>query len=322
MKKIIFIYLYLFLTSAESFSQTNFDNYSINFTIPYREKKLWGISDTLGNIIITPQFDSIGFFENFWSDSFAKIFHKKKKSYIDFKGKIICPFYDELEKIDDDFYIVKDSGKYGLIWLNRKETIPIIYDTLILANKYPQFKKSSKKVVVRKNGEFYILSYLNTNITKIENPEVAKEIIEKKIAKENEVNSKKEVIYVDVPSYDSKPNEIIEISNPNYKIYKSKRVDKNGEKYGVISEDDKIIIDYKYDTIKKVDNNLFIVQKKGKVGAFGFMYYLGNVPVKYKKLEFYKSIGVTNTYYFTLFKVQKNSKNGFVGGNGIEYFKD
>ncbi|MBP6431784.1 MAG: WG repeat-containing protein [Ferruginibacter sp.] len=322
MKKIILSFLYLFLISKESISQKNLTNYSTRYMIPYRDMKLWGISDTLGNIIIKPQFDSIGFFENFWSDSFAKIFHKKKTSYIDYNGKIICPFYEELEKFDDDFYRVKDSGKYGLIWLNRKEVIPIIYDTLILANKYPQFQKKSNKVIVRKKDEFYIVSYLNNNLTKIENPEIEKEIIEKRIAKEIESNSKREVIYVDVPSYDFKSDKTIEIANPNYKIYKPKRIDKKDKKYGVLDEEDKIIIDYKYDSIRSVDQNLYIVQRKGKFGAVGFMYYSGLVPLLYNKLEYFKSIGVTNTYYFTLFKVQRKNRIGFVGGNGVEYFKD
>ena len=78
MKKIILSFLYLFLISKESISQKNLTNYSTRYMIPYRDMKLWGISDTLGNIIIKPQFDSIGFFENFWSDSFKKYFTKRK----------------------------------------------------------------------------------------------------------------------------------------------------------------------------------------------------------------------------------------------------
>ena len=67
-------------------------SYNYRLLIPYRENKLWGYCDTLGNIKIKPAYDSVTFFTEYADVS--KVFVNKKESIIDTEGKLLLPFFD------------------------------------------------------------------------------------------------------------------------------------------------------------------------------------------------------------------------------------
>jgi hypothetical protein len=101
--------------------------------------------------------------------------------------------------------------------------------------------------------------------------------------------------------------------------------DLNG-KYGMMTETEKEVLPFEYDNIEVrhefSQDEFFLLTKNRKVGFF-----IWNTvhPVIQPAYDGYISKGfirANNNWNFTLFRVEKNGKQGFVGENGIAFFRD
>ncbi len=132
MKKIFFLLLISFTIYAQK--PINSD-----VLIPYRDKKLWGLSDTLGNIKVKPVYKEIkSFFIDKQNDEFVSRYVVKSNKYyyvINKDKKVFLPESNTYDSIHlnnyypNHFWVFK-KGKVGLYHKN-KEIIPCLYDQII-----------------------------------------------------------------------------------------------------------------------------------------------------------------------------------------------
>ena len=85
----------------------------------------WGFADTLGKIVIAPQWD----FAKDFSDGLAVVGLNNKYGYIDKTGSEIIPLkYDSIGYLSNNLALVSLNGKWGFVDKTDTEKIPIIYD--------------------------------------------------------------------------------------------------------------------------------------------------------------------------------------------------
>ena len=121
-------------------------------------------------------------------------------------------------------------------------------------------------------------------------------------------------IFVD-PQYD----DVLNLQLQNNTI-----VVKRGRKYGAANIHGKLIIPFLYDELIHASawSSTFITRVGNKYGAAipGGVYT--TIKNQYEKLSLSNAIDAGKNRYFCIFKVKKNGMEGYVGENGIEYFKD
>lgn len=104
--------------------------------------------------------------------------------------------------------------------------------------------------------------------------------------------------------------------------YKISFIAEFNKKFGIISEDDETLAPFKYNKIENTYWGPFITSVKNKYGVLILNGTYPNIENRYDKIELVQMLPVNSNWYFALFKVRKQGKEGFVGENGIEYFKD
>jgi hypothetical protein len=92
-------------------------------------------------------------------------------------------------------------------------------------------------------------------------------------------------------------------------------------KYGMINESEIQILPFEYDGIEERDG-IFLLKQNGKVGFFIWNTIYPFIPPVYDELLWKGLLPVNNEWNFLLFQVLKNGKAGYVGENGIPFFKD
>ena len=104
--------------------------------IPFVINSKWGFSDVNKKILITPQYDSVSFFEKVMVNrkeiSFAFAYMNKRIGIIDSQNKSLLPLrYLNLEKISDlGYFIAKnEQNKFGIISLSTP-VLPFEYDSI------------------------------------------------------------------------------------------------------------------------------------------------------------------------------------------------
>ena len=158
MKKTLFLLLISFTIHAQQ--PINSD-----VLIPYRDKKLWGLSDTLGNIKVSPIYKEIkSFFIEKQNDVFvSRYVVKANKSYfvINKDKKVFLPETNTYDSIHlnnyfpNHFWVFK-KGKIGL-YHNNKEIIPCLYDQITLTeNDSYKVKKGKSTGLINASGKLII----------------------------------------------------------------------------------------------------------------------------------------------------------------------
>lgn len=150
----------LLLFSAYSFSQDKTaggvkEQGKESFLVPYRVQDKWGLSDTLGNIKIQPQYDDL-------IDAF--IYPEKRQSFYYFKanGKTILAdhnnnrYFQEYDSIDYKKNFVYKGGKiglYGMVYADSdsdqkndfKLILKPVYNTITIDEPYYVVSQNGKK---------------------------------------------------------------------------------------------------------------------------------------------------------------------------------
>lgn len=132
------------------------DAFSINDNTYFLEKGVvvaeksgrWGLLNLkTGTIAIPFEYDTKDI--EFMKDSIQDYFLLKKNGkmgMVDITGKILIPFnYDEVNKSDKGFVIVKNMGLYGLVDVNTgKEILPIEYSSIKYGVRYKKNETTGK----------------------------------------------------------------------------------------------------------------------------------------------------------------------------------
>lgn len=109
--------------------------------------KGWGVVDSIGNVVLEPQFDGVEFYDNYSYSPTSKCYYTSPDVFIavkkdslwgvtDYLGKyVLIPQYESIERLppkayEDSipFYKTKSHGKMGLLNTTFKELIPPVID--------------------------------------------------------------------------------------------------------------------------------------------------------------------------------------------------
>jgi len=95
---------------------------------------------------------------------------------------------------------------------------------------------------------------------------------------------------------------------------------KNG-KWGVVTEKGGIQVPFDYDGFGKITDSFVETKLNGKSGAVIYFTYYAPIACKYDSLDFFQQLEVTKEWAFGLYKVTLGGHFGYVGENGVEFFK-
>lgn len=268
----------------------------------------------------------------------------------DFKNFISIEYDDIIPTINQSYSVRKD-GKVGLINTNGKLVIPIRYSQIGRPRKENDDKNKFDWVAFYDDSK--IDNYVDQKIlgdkkviqgyTVYESEETQEEINEKYEKRKREYN-RIESKYGKIVSFSdgyaiiknekkyfvySTKNDGIVLENDViidgfYSNYGKKTfLVRNNNKFGLIDETGKVLLDSIYDKIKYQFGGICFIEKDNKKGLFILNSTYKQVEPKYKKIEILESIPVKERWQFGIFEITTmNDKKGFLGENGVEYFKN
>lgn len=354
--------------------------------VPYRDKNLWGFSDTLGNVRVLPVYKKlikIHYYRNGQANFVMK--GDKNLVVVNQDGRVVLPEsvsanYDSISVHDyyPNHVHVHKNGKLG-IYKDGGEIVPAIYhavgsepnDSFVVVDDNLQglyngagrliipVKYSSIDLVWEESTDDKIVWHAKTaweekKFTDVRVPQpydAPYELAEKRLAGEEvivdaaiaqRIQSQYDkvtaapyygIYYVTrgglMGVYDGTADK--EIIAPQYESISLVSVEKNKKIYGVrhqgklgmVGNDNSIVVPIEFDKIT-ADRYLegFVLVKDGKKG-----FYVRNTAYPYIKPlynEFIEKtkIPVSRKWSFELFKVKTDGGEGYVGENGVEFFRD
>lgn len=367
--------------------------------IPFRVKNKWGYADTLGKILVKPQFDSVGVF--FYSrenktalacfskngklglmnpdmktiipNQFTKIEFTRDdnlrfiKNHITVWNKNLCGSYDmagkqilpvEYEIIDDRWlpklFVVKKAGKWGLLNSTGSQLTPIEYDEISYSDGGSggfMGKKGDETVFIDYNGKISQQAPPpsgDDDTAPTEYEEVKEEIETRQVGKIFRLLAQKygyDSVYADSQKWERfitrKGNKYgiiksdgIEVITPQYdqvlKIGYSEYKNgytftvRKGKQVGMVNEKNEVLIPFEYTDIQQHawKDSHYLTFKGDKKGYTILSTYYPPIPAVYDEIDIYTSFPVNSMWSFVLLQVKKKGKWGFVGENGVEFFKN
>jgi len=100
------------------------------------------------------------------------------------------------------------------------------------------------------------------------------------------------------------------------------KVKVNG-KFGFVSENNIVLLPIEYDKIQYNSKiNQFEILKNNRVGVKVFNTIYPTIEAKYIEILDYKRLLINNNWSFVIFLVKTEKGIGFIGENGVEYFKN
>lgn len=233
------------------------------------QEEKYGVIDIAGNKMTEIIYDKISV-DGYYTDKnlyeyagyvvAVKTQEGYRYGYLNYKGKeILKTEYNDILRVkeildNDNFYLIcAKNGQYGMM-KNESQILESEYQSI-------RYDATNKVLVVEKSKKYGIASLEGNIIVPIQYNQI--DITGAYIYAENEqgttvYNSKG--VKADI---DSK----ISILNTNHEEYKIKINNENGTKYGVIDQDEKPLIEEKYNYIEYLYDNYFIVSNEnGKLG--------------------------------------------------------
>jgi hypothetical protein len=237
----------------------------------------------------------------------------KLSGLINAKGKLIIPvLYDDVHPSFEE----KNDYNSEYVWVAEKKNEE---------KKFYDFKIPTK--LDRSMYEKNIVEEANSNDDDSDKEELFKAKLKERYDKVNivmyykvayveknnkkglvELPSLKEIIspiYEELSSYGWDNSEIV------YKV-------KLNNKYGFVKPGNVTILNCEFDEIE----DLGILIKDGKKGYYTFNSIYPYIQPKYLSIKNYDDIDINDTWQFKLFEVTTEKGKGYVGENGVEFFKD
>jgi hypothetical protein len=241
---------------------------------------------------------------------------KYKYGLYNSKGKLIIPVkYDEVR------YLKKD--KYLVYWKAINDSATVLYKDSLIKN----INYGSVVEEVKESGDYTDYRTVTNELDSLKKL-YQLEITENKnpvgfLMKGNKygywISSTKKLV---LPKYD-KASLLLEVQ----KSYQEKLHSKvligviQNDKYGIVNDADEIIFPLKYSKIAS-DSRFIYFDKDGKRGVWVPYTIYPIIPNKYDDIIYARGLSVNRSWNFAIFKIMINNKTGYVGENGIEFFKD
>lgn len=287
---------------------------------------LYGLFNSYKKKIVIPVvYDSI----QQYKDSLFYIKYKSKKGIVKINGEItINAVYDSFEethwynqyKNELNKIIGIKNNRYYLTDLNNNNSIEISKPndpiTLVGEVEKENDESISNNIAIRKDVEEIKNKYQLDSIENMPIPNYYYNFLPfYRIYKSGKVGLWERFTLLIEPSYDN-ITELKEMRKDTVYI-----VAVINNRYGIINQKEDKIIPFKYDKLFSLNKTYVIAKTKNKVGAIIFHTVYPPIECLYDNIEYITSLKVSDRWRFTIFKVEKSNKIGYVGENGIEYFK-
>ena len=92
-------------------------------------------------------------------------------------------------------------------------------------------------------------------------------------------------------------------------------------KMGMITETSRVILPFEYSDIVE-NGNYHVLYKGSKMGFLILNTPYPHIDATFEEFYDYHAIPVNDYWSFGLFYVSRNGKDGYVGENGVEFFKN
>jgi hypothetical protein len=116
-----YLTILLFLSSFAAKSQT--------VLIPYREGKLWGVCDTLGNIVVKPAYDRVEIIDKF-APGYFRTLKKGRYGVVNSKVEIIKPVFNKINCWWNSYFEADSSSSKQFFNLNGDPLFPGNYNSM------------------------------------------------------------------------------------------------------------------------------------------------------------------------------------------------
>jgi hypothetical protein len=265
---------------------------SQNILLPLKNlNEKFGFVDTLGNWVISPQYDDA----NYFNEGFAAVCKNDSCFYIDKEGNKTSNYYfEEVENYKDGIAIVKKDNIYYLV--NRSGQL--------ISKGYQDISESSEKLFVCKLNNLY--GAINAK------GETVIPFTYNKLG-----NFKNKYAYYLSTNYG-----LVDVTNNALKAQWDWISDidtnaiviiKKNNKFGLMGLDEKIILATEYDYIALCENGIYLLVKNNLYGFYNLTERCYATTVEYDYNSSYNSNYYTNGKQF---KLIKNDEVALVDANG------
>ena len=276
-----------------------------NKYIAFLEKGKWGVVYE-NMVIVKPTYEELYFWQEIENrDGIMVILiigKKRAKDYtiaLNAKKKPIIQSIKN-EKLESEYIQAIRSDYENDLYLKIKDQIDSIaklniFDSILYMSEHASYDGFRKRILfykIMKAGYvgimrlMYNLDYHNLEIQKITPIE-----------------------YQNVSELEYNGNDFLFIAKKNNKV-------------GILKNGDVEIIPFNFDEIKYYDSRIAITIINKKYGCKIFNTVYPYIENKYDDFNYAFQLDVKSNWIFLVFKVLKNNKIGYVGENGVEYFKD
>jgi len=233
--------------------------------LAFTKNHQWGLVDVTGKTIAKPVFESI--------EIFKKDYFLTKKDgnlgLITLNGKeIISPKAEEISIYNSNLFFFQKNGKWGAVTFDGRQVIP---------NGFRTFSKVADNFIklIANHNAFLFSTYTNSIIAQGEYEAFYPFSRDYVIAKKNRLLG-----LIDECGTVNLPTKYYEIQAYSDDLF---RVNLGG-KWGVVDENDQVVIDFNYDYIAPMKDNYCVVIKNKRLGVAN---YLGSlvVPTKFDRIE-------------------------------------
>ncbi len=275
-----------------------------------------------------------------WDSLTGLTFHLLRnngKQGIFFKNSVLLPpEYDEI-KMDEDAFILYKGDKLGLYDFSGKEIIPIQFDSISYQDDDEQTIVRQWKAI-RGNSVSYFSEPRST--AEISSDEVLDEVLAQGMVSfvkfEDELNYLRaenkigihilksgnripaeydDIKPVDLSNWDGES--MVHSAEAGKRLFTVKQDDQ----YGLINEQNQLLIPLEMKTIETFNRNIFYFTKDNKKGCY-LVKQNRMIAPEYETIAWAHTIEVNNDEEFKILEVQYNGKKGFIGENNMKYFED
>ncbi len=233
-------------------------------------------------LLLTHPLYSLG--QNHWAYVSLDTGEYKKLGILSETGKLIVPIKYDFIGSGKGFYFVKLKGMWGCYNKVGENIIPLEYEDI-------GFQVSHNLVRVKKNGKWGFVDLQNNIKIQFQFDFLCNFYNEKAYAKRDGkkyyINTQGAIITETNKDQTFCPEDGSPVADINNQFNDSLLIIEKKEKYGVVeSKTNKVIIPFKYDEIGLYYNNIILVRRKDKWGAYTDSGKLISEP-KYSYLEIF-----------------------------------
>ncbi len=337
------------------------NSYDPKYLIPYNDRGKCGWSDTLGVMRETPKFDSTGFFHEYESIYYADVLTDGGVATYIYQLGLSSPngylsgsFYKKI-LIKNNLSFIKDNkGNYGLFNYKTQKILVLpqftnyvtdetgigfvmfkgvngkLFQYNIKTNKLKETEfnefiedRKTEAVTYKKDNGLWFKMTEAGGFLEVEEPVIETESMDYLFGDDFFSLSDPEFKFHSASGYSI-------VTPEKSKVYSTIELGRYGVlevvcrsgKFGLVDNSLKEYLPYAYDFID-IDyiNGYFMLFKEGKMGVKMITSTYPMIQPKYDFMEHYINLKVSKSWSFVLFNVVKNGMTGYVGENGVEYFK-